>query len=57
MALKKRIYFSLGVKLHTAGKKLAEAREMDFSELLADLLRDELAKAQGRSTRMTEMVG
>jgi predicted DNA binding CopG/RHH family protein len=45
MALKKRINISLGEHLHAAGKKSAEAREMDFSELLGHLLRDELERA------------
>jgi hypothetical protein len=40
--MKVRINISIGAQLHEKAKKYAESREMDFSELLAVLLRKEL---------------
>jgi hypothetical protein len=40
--MKKRINISLGPELHARAVAHAKAREMDFSELLAHLLRAEL---------------
>lgn len=40
--MKTRINISIGEKIHSAAKKYAAARDMDFSELLAYLLRREL---------------
>jgi hypothetical protein len=40
--MKTRINISIGAKIHAAAKKYAAARDMDFSELLAYLLRREM---------------